>query len=118
MRLVLLKQEWRNWKEIWVEQLISFVLVFKVAFLPSLLCSWDNYVKFILFLIKILIIKQKIYQDHNGFDSIPALYLVEYSSEKAFFNKFESMKDFFQSCSSLDILPPCKLYPWAEEKVE
>lgn len=32
---------------------------------------------------------------HTGYDSIPALYLVEYSSEKAFFNKFETMKNYF-----------------------
>jgi hypothetical protein len=29
---------------------------------------------------------------HKGDNNIPALYLIEYVSEKAFFNKFEGMK--------------------------
>lgn len=29
---------------------------------------------------------------HNGDDNVPALYLIEYVSEKAFFNKFEGMR--------------------------
>mmetsp|Transcript_22598 Transcript_22598/g.19619 ORF Transcript_22598/g.19619 Transcript_22598/m.19619 type:complete len:160 (+) Transcript_22598:115-594(+) len=32
---------------------------------------------------------------HTGDATIPAIFLIEYASEKAFFNKFESMKPYF-----------------------
>ncbi len=49
---------------------------------------------------------------HTGDGNIPAIYLIEYASEKAFFNKFETMKPFFSKCNLLDIVPPVRLYPW------
>jgi len=42
---------------------------------------------------------------HRGDDAIPALYLVEYVSEKAFFNKFEGIKKYFYSSGRVDIGP-------------
>jgi hypothetical protein len=33
---------------------------------------------------------------HKGEENIPALYLIEYASEKAFFNKFEGMSQYFK----------------------
>jgi uncharacterized protein with von Willebrand factor type A (vWA) domain len=38
---------------------------------------------------------------HLGDSAIPALYLIEYASEKAFFNKFETMKSCFTSSLEL-----------------
>jgi hypothetical protein len=38
---------------------------------------------------------------HKGDETIPALYLIEYASEKAFFNKFESMRKYFFSANSV-----------------
>jgi len=32
---------------------------------------------------------------HNGTENIPALFLIEYMSEKALMNKFETMKKYF-----------------------
>lgn len=55
---------------------------------------------------------------HTGDGSIPALYLIEYASEKAFFNKFESMKPYFTQCSLLDVTPAVRVYPWDLPKEE
>lgn len=55
---------------------------------------------------------------HTGDDNIPAIYLIEYASEKAFFNKFETMKPYFNKCSLLDIIPPVRLYPWEKPTEE
>ena len=55
---------------------------------------------------------------HSGDDNIPAIYLIEYASEKAFFNKFETMKPYFNKCSLLDIIPPVRLYPWEKPTEE
>lgn len=38
---------------------------------------------------------------HRGDEAIPALFLVEYVSEKAFFNKFEGIKKYFYSSGSV-----------------
>lgn len=43
---------------------------------------------------------------HRGDDAIPALYLVEYVSEKAFFNKFEGIKKYFYSSGNVTVDPP------------
>lgn len=55
---------------------------------------------------------------HTGDGNIPALYLIEYASEKAFFNKFESMKPYFTKCNLLDIIPPVRIYPWEKPTEE
>ena len=51
---------------------------------------------------------------HTGDATIPAIFLIEYASEKAFFNKFESMKPYFQSAKPADIHPAVTHYPWEE----
>jgi len=43
---------------------------------------------------------------HSGDATIPAIFLIEYCSEKAFLNKFESMKPYFSSASQLSVFPP------------
>ena len=55
---------------------------------------------------------------HRGDDAIPALYLIEYSSEKAFFNKFEGMKKYFYSAGAVNLDPPVNLFPWDESVVD
>lgn len=53
---------------------------------------------------------------HSGDVTIPAIFLIEYSSEKAFFNKFESMKPYFNSAVSVTVEPPVIQYPWEKPK--
>ena len=54
---------------------------------------------------------------HRGDPGVPAIYLVEYPSEKAFFNKFTTMTQYFTVKEKMDIIPPVKLFPW-EQSVE
>lgn len=51
---------------------------------------------------------------HTGDSTIPAIFLIEYVSDKAFLNKFESMKPYFVSAASVNVHPPVIRYPWAE----
>lgn len=51
---------------------------------------------------------------HRGDETIPALYLIEYVSEKAFFNKFEGIKNYFYSSGAVKLDPPVNYYPWDE----
>ncbi|EGR31807.1 zinc-binding dehydrogenase family protein, putative [Ichthyophthirius multifiliis] len=51
---------------------------------------------------------------HKGDDSIPALFLIEYMSEKALFNKFEGMRNYFYAANIVSIDPPVMLFPWNE----
>ena len=44
--------------------------------------------------------------------TIPALFLVEFASEKAFFNKFESMKCYFSHLQKRTIQPKVHAIPW------
>lgn len=55
---------------------------------------------------------------HNGDDNVPALYLIEYVSEKALFNKFESMKQYFFTSGLVTMDPPVIVYPWDESVVD
>lgn len=58
---------------------------------------------------------------HRGDSSVPSIFLIEYSSDKAFFNKFKSLKEFCSVKSILKVNPPQKLFPWeapVEEIVE
>lgn len=50
---------------------------------------------------------------HTGDSAIPALYLIEYASEKAFFNKFETMKNCFSTSLELEVKPLVKEFPWS-----
>lgn len=45
------------------------------------------------------------------------MYLIEYVSEKAFFNKFEGMKGYFYSAGAITLDPPVMIYPWDETVV-
>lgn len=55
---------------------------------------------------------------HRGDELIPALYLIEHASEKAFFNKFEGIKKYFYSAGSVKIDPPVNLTPWDESVID
>ena len=52
---------------------------------------------------------------HTGDKNIPAVFLIEFPSEKAFFNKFETMNQYFSNTGTYDITPKVRLYPWGEE---
>jgi len=52
---------------------------------------------------------------HTGDKNIPAVFLIEFPSEKAFFNKFETIQQFFTNCGTYDISPQVRLYPWGDE---
>ena len=49
---------------------------------------------------------------HNGDENIPALYLIEYPGQKAFFNKFESIRQFLVLSPEANVLSPIKVFPW------
>lgn len=51
---------------------------------------------------------------HVGDPQIPAVYLIEYASEQAFFNKFETMKPYFQSLKTLHLSDFVNLFPYDE----
>jgi len=53
---------------------------------------------------------------HTGDATIPAIFLIEYIGEKAFLNKFESMKPYFTYNAKLSIFPAVIQYPWEEPK--
>ena len=52
---------------------------------------------------------------HRGDPQIPAIYLIEYSSEQAFFNKFETMKQYFYPARVLKLNHYINLYPYDEQ---
>lgn len=52
---------------------------------------------------------------HTGDEKLPAVYLIEYVSDKAFFNKFETMSHCFKISNQIKIPDAddfCKEYPW------
>ena len=49
---------------------------------------------------------------HNTQSTIPALYLIEYFSEAAVFNKFETMKEHFLMKKRIKVAPPTREFPW------
>jgi hypothetical protein len=51
---------------------------------------------------------------HNGQGDLPAIFLIEYPSEKAFFNKFESMRQYFAHNSQVKVHPAVCVFPWQE----
>ncbi len=55
---------------------------------------------------------------HNGVSSVPALYLIEYYSDGALFNKFETMKEHFVHKKLLTVKPPVSVLPWNEPQSE
>ncbi|CAD8143516.1 unnamed protein product [Paramecium pentaurelia] len=52
---------------------------------------------------------------HRGDPQIPAIYLIEYSSEQAFFNKFETMKSYFYPARVFQLNQYVNLYPYDEQ---
>ncbi len=52
---------------------------------------------------------------HRGDENMPALYLIEYASEKAFFNKFETIKKYFFTAQCVSIEPASQIFPWEED---
>ena len=55
---------------------------------------------------------------HTGDEKIAALYLIEYASEKAFFNKFETMAGCFKVSNTVECArgkDRLKEYPWEPE---
>ena len=49
---------------------------------------------------------------HRGDGNIPSIFLIEYASDKAFFNKFQSLREFFKVKADIVVDPPQKLFPW------
>jgi len=49
---------------------------------------------------------------HTGDDAVPSIFLIEYASEKAFFNKFQSVKEFMKSKEPIPIEPSQCFFPW------
>lgn len=52
---------------------------------------------------------------HTGDETIPAVYLIQYVSDKAFFNKFQTMSNCFKTANKIkapDAGDYCKEYPW------
>lgn len=49
---------------------------------------------------------------HNADQSIPSIFLIEYSSEKAFFNKFQAIKPFLTVLEEIKLDPEQFLFPW------
>ena len=53
---------------------------------------------------------------HRGDGSIPSVFLVEYISDRAFFNKFQSIKKYCVTKQKIRLNPPQKLYPWDDKR--
>ena len=51
---------------------------------------------------------------HNGDESLPAIFLIEYPTEKVFTYKFEIMKDYFNLNKKRNIEPVVCTFPWRE----
>jgi hypothetical protein len=49
---------------------------------------------------------------HNEDQSVPSIFLIEYPSEKAFFNKFHLLKDHLKVKQPIPIDPPQCFFPW------
>ena len=49
---------------------------------------------------------------HTGDDAIPSIFLIEYASDKAFFNKFQSIREFLKPKAPIAIEPPQLFFPW------
>lgn len=49
---------------------------------------------------------------HTGDDAIPSIFLIEYASDKAFFNKFQAIKEFLKPKTPVPIEPAQLFFPW------
>ena len=48
----------------------------------------------------------------NPDEAVPSIFLIEYSSEKAWFNKFQQMKNYLRVKLIIPIEPPQVFFPW------
>ena len=55
---------------------------------------------------------------NSGDENLPALFLIEYPSEKAFFNKFEGIKKYFYYTKIMKIIPSVTICPWDDTSVD
>jgi hypothetical protein len=55
---------------------------------------------------------------HNGDDTLPAIFLIEHVSEKAYTIKFEAIRPFLKSGQKVSIAPPVCVFPWREYSSE
>jgi len=51
---------------------------------------------------------------HNGDDTLPAIFLIEHVSEKAYTIKFEAIKPFLNVGQKVLVSPPVCVFPWRE----
>lgn len=49
---------------------------------------------------------------HTGDATCPSIFLIEYSSDKAFFNKFQSIRPFIATKAEIKVDPEQFLFPW------
>lgn len=49
---------------------------------------------------------------HRGDATCPSIFLIEYSSDKAFFNKFQSIRPFIATKQEIKVEPEQFLFPW------
>jgi hypothetical protein len=49
---------------------------------------------------------------HTGDEAIPSIFLIEYASDKAFFNKFQSIREHMKTAEPMPIDPPQLFFPW------
>lgn len=49
---------------------------------------------------------------HRGDATCPSIFLIEYSSDKAFFNKFQSIRPFIKTKAEIKVDPEQFLFPW------
>ena len=49
---------------------------------------------------------------HTGDPTMPSVFLIEYSGEKAFFNKFQTLRDYIQVKEPITISPAQLFFPW------
>lgn len=51
---------------------------------------------------------------HNGDETLPSIFLIEYVSEKAFTIKFDALQSYFRVPIARKVTPPVCLFPWRE----
>lgn len=51
---------------------------------------------------------------HNGDETLPSIFLIEYVSEKAFTIKFDALQSFFGVPVARKLSPPVCMFPWRE----
>lgn len=49
---------------------------------------------------------------HTGDSTVPSIFLIEYSGQKAFFNKFQTLREFIKTKEPINVTPAQLIYPW------